>query len=158
MKHDLPEAYNLGEMDQIAIVVNDLDSALPAYKALFGDFHLVSLPAVPVVYRGKDIAIPLKMAFGKAEFLEIEIIEPTGGENGETGPFGEHLKKHGDGLHHFRFKVDNLQETLQAMEADGYKKIYGNLASEHPWVYVEEPDKIGHTFIELVEGLSSSTK
>lgn len=156
MTQQLSETYHLGDIDQIAFVVNNLDIALSTYTTLFGSFKSVLLPNIPVVYRDKETSIALKMAFGKNESLEIEIIEPVN-KNGETGPFGEHLKTHGEGLHHVRFKVKNLQETLRLMEADGYKNIYGNLNSDRPWAYIEAPDKLGHTLIELIEGSSSST-
>ncbi len=132
-------------------MVNNLDIALTTYTPLFGSFKSVLLPNIPVVYRDEETSIALKMAFWKNESLEIEIIEPVN-KNGETDPFGEHLKTHGEGLHHVKFKVKNLQETLRLMEVDDYKNSDGDLSSDRPWANIEVPDKLGHTLIELIEG------
>src|ERR1019366_8563816 len=102
------QQFKLGAMDQVAFVVRNMDQALPAYEAVFGKFHVMPLPPMPVKYRGKDISIKLKLAFAKAGSLEIEVIEAVG----EPSPYSEHLERHGEGLHHVRFKVQKLQETL----------------------------------------------
>jgi hypothetical protein len=104
-------------------------------------------------HRGKDFTIKLKLAFAKAGSLEIEVIEAVG----EPSPYSEHLERHGEGLHHVRFKVQKLQETLQAMEAAGYVNVYSGDAGTVLFAYVECPAKLGHTFLELCEGLPGST-
>jgi methylmalonyl-CoA/ethylmalonyl-CoA epimerase len=144
--------FKLGEMDQVAFVVRNMDQALPAYEAIFGKFHVMPLPPMPAKFRGKDISIQMKLAFAKAGSLEIEVIEASG----DTGPYGEHLERHGEGLHHLRYKVQNLHDTLQAMEAAGYVNVYSGGSSVR-FAYVEAPTKLGHTLLELVEGMSSST-
>ena len=145
--------FKLGEMDQVAFVVRNMDQALPAYEALFGKFHVMPLPPMPAKFRGKDISIQLKLAFAKAGGLEIEVIEASG----DTGPYGEHIERHGEGLHHLRYKVDNLQDSLKAMDAAGYVNVYSGGASSVRFAYVEAPAKLGHTLLELVEGMSGST-
>jgi methylmalonyl-CoA/ethylmalonyl-CoA epimerase len=147
------QQFNLGAMDQVAFVVRNMDQALPAYEALFGKFHVMPLPPMPAKYRGKDISIQLKLAFAKAGALEIEVIEASG----DTGPYGEHLERHGEGLHHLRYKVQNLQDSLQAMEAAGYVNVYSGGMGAVRFAYLEAPAKLGHTQLELVEGLSGST-
>jgi methylmalonyl-CoA/ethylmalonyl-CoA epimerase len=145
--------FKLGKMNQVAFIVRNMDQALPAYEALFGKFHVMPLPPMPAKFRGKDISIQLKVAYAKAGSLEIEVIEASG----DTGPYGEHLERHGEGLHHLQYKVANLQDTLQAMEAAGYVNVFSGSSSVLRFAYVEAPAKLGHTLIELVEGMSSST-
>ena len=151
-KSAVAQQFNLGAMDQVAFVVRNMDQALPAYEALFGKFQVMPLPPMPAKYRGKDISIQLKLAFAKAGTLEFELIEASG----DTGPYDEHLERHGEGLHHVRFKVANLQDTLQAMEAAGYEKIYWGGSSVR-FAYVENPAKLGHTLLELCEGMPGPT-
>lgn len=143
------QQFNLGEMDQVAFVVRNIDLALPAYEALFGKFHVMQLPPMAAKFRGKDISIQLKLAFAKAGSLEIEVIEASG----DTGPYGEHLERHGEGLHHLRYKVANLQDSLQAMESAGYINTYSGGMGSVRFAYVEAPAMLGHTQLELIEGL-----
>jgi len=146
------QKFNLGEMDQIGIIVRNMDEALPSYEALFGKFHVITPPRMPVNYRGEDSSQELKIAFGRAGSLEIELIEPI------DGPlYSEHLQRHGEGMHHFRFKVENLDDTLQAMEADGYSTVISSDTKTIRFAYVESPEKLGHTLLELIEGMSGGT-
>jgi catechol 2,3-dioxygenase-like lactoylglutathione lyase family enzyme len=147
------QQFNLGTMDQVAFIVRNMDQALPAYEALFGKFHVMALPPMKAKYRGKDISVQLKLAFAKAGSLEIEVIEAVGG----APPYSEHLERHGEGLHHIRFKVQRLQDTLQAMEAAGFVNVYSGDAGTVRFAYVEAPAKLGHTLLELVEGLPGAT-
>jgi len=146
----IAQKYNLGEMDQIGLIVRDMDQALPGYEALFGKFHVITTPRMPVNLRGKDSSMELKMAFGRAGSLEIELIEPIG----EAQPYSGHLERHGEGMHHFRFKVESLDDTLQAMEADGYVTVISSDTETIRFAYVEAPAKLGHTLLELIEGMS----
>ena len=148
----LARQFKLEPMDQVSFIVRNMDQALPAYEALFGKFQVVTLPPMPAKYRGKDFSIQLKMAFAQAGSVEIEVIEAVG----NSPPYSEHLERHGEGLHHVRFKVKNLQETLQAMEAAGYEKIYWGGSSVR-FAYVENPAKLGHTLLELCEGMPGPT-
>lgn len=145
------QQFNLGAMDQVSFVVRNMDQALPAYEALFGKFYVMPIPKMTANYRGKDISVSLKLGFAKAGSLEIELVESA------AGPYGEHLERHGEGLHHVRFKVQNLQDTLQAMEAAGYKNVYCGGTPPVRFAYVESPALLGHTLLELVEGLPGGT-
>lgn len=145
----LAQQFGLGPVDQVAFIVRNMEQALPAYEAIFGKFHVMTIPNMKAQHRGKDITATLKLALTKSGSMEIEVIEAVGG----FGPYGEHLERHGEGLHHIRFQVKSLQDTLQAMEPAGFVNVYGGKAGTVRWAYLESPTTLGHTLLELVEGL-----
>lgn len=142
----LARQFNLGPMDQVAFVVRNLDQALPAYEALFGKFHVVEA-AIEADYRGKAIKPRLKLAMNKSGPLEIELCEAVEG----GPPHGEYLDRHGEGLYHVRFRVQRLNESLQAMEAAGFVKFYSGESGTVRFAYVEALATLGHMIIELIE-------
>ncbi len=137
----------LGPIDQIAYVVEDLDSALPHYTSLFGSFQVSDSPLAGVRCRGDVIDCVLKIAVNRSSPIEIELIQVMEGDT----PHSQHLREHGEGLHHVRFRVSGLEARLQELEGAGFETTFfkrfsgaGNVA----FAYVQSPT--GHT-IELLE-------
>lgn len=142
--------FDLPPIDQIAYVVESLDRALPQYEALFGPFARMNSPLTDVRYRGKCIDCTLGLAVNNSGPVEIELIEVLEGET----PHSEHLREHGEGLHHVRFRVSGLEAKLAEMEQAGFETIFfkrfeggGNVA----FAYVEAPATMGRHVIELLE-------
>ena len=54
------------------------------------------------------------MAFGRSGPLEIELIQPVSGE----GPHQEFLDAGNEGMHHVRFRVDDLDARVAELEAE----------------------------------------
>jgi methylmalonyl-CoA/ethylmalonyl-CoA epimerase len=148
----LAQQFNLGPMDQVAFIVRNIDQALPAYEALFGKFHVITVPSMEAKYRGKTVSAKLRLALARAGSLEIELVEAGGG----GPPHGDYLEHYGEGLYHVRFKVQRVQDTLLAMEAAGFVQVYSGQAQTVRWAYVEAPALLGRTLIELIEGLPNA--
>ena len=98
------------KLDQVAYVVRSVEASLLAYQALFGPFDVAEYPL-------DDCR--LKVATNNDGPLEIELIE---GMEGVT-PHSEHIDKHGEGLHHVRFRVDDIDARIAKMEADDAGRI-----------------------------------
>ena len=49
----------------------------------------------------------------------MELIEPVDGDN----IFKDFLVEHGEGLHHLGFSVDNIAETTQVMNREGFATL-----------------------------------
>ena len=142
--------FGLPPIDQVAYVVESLDRALPRYEALFGPFERMDSPLTDVRYRGKRVDCRLGLAVNRSGPIEIELIEVLEGET----PHSEHLRSHGEGLHHVRFRVSGLEAKLAEMERAGFETIFfkrfegaGNVA----FAYVESPAEMGRHVIELLE-------
>jgi len=98
----------LGPIDQVAYVVEDLERALPRYEALYGPFQVSDSPLSGVRCRGGVIDCVLKNALNRSSPVEIELIQVMQGDT----PHTQHLRQHGEGLHHVRFRVSGLEARL----------------------------------------------
>ena len=101
-------------------------------------------------YRGQKSDVTLKMGFGRSGPLEIELIEPvTAGS-----PHREVLEKRGEGVHHVRFSVPDLDPLFAGLEELGFVNIWSHEMPEIParWAYLEGPSDQGGALIELYQG------
>ena len=111
----MAEKLDLGPVDQISYVVADLEAALPRYEALFGPFQVGESPLVDCTIRGRKADCRLKLAINNRGPVEIELIQVLEGET----PHSDHLREHGEGLHHVRFRVSDLERKLEELEREG---------------------------------------
>ena len=117
MTDPIPARYGLGPIDQVSYVVADLERALPRYEALFGPFRVGEAPMSGCTIRGKQADCTLKVAVSESGPLEVELIQVLEGETTHS----EHLRAHGEGLHHVRFRVASLDEKLAELEGNGFE-------------------------------------
>ena len=143
-------SFDLGPVDQISFAVADIDAALPVYCALFGEpvRRRVALDPEHVRYRGEPVAATLELAFFRSGDLEVELVAVAEGD----APHLEHLREHGDGLHHVRFRVDDLAAKRDEMAAAGFCTVIdGTTARGSRFAYLEWPARLGHTLVELIQ-------
>src|SRR5262245_20719871 len=92
---------DLGPIDQVAYVVESLERSLARYEEMFGPFQVATYEMKNCTVRGRKADCTLRLALNNANPVEIELIEVVSGETIHS----EHLKQHGEGLHHVRFRV-----------------------------------------------------
>jgi len=146
----LVEELGLPPIDQVGYVVRDLESAISTFAAIFGPFQTMLSPLEGTSYRGEKSDVTLRMGFGRSGPLEIELIEPlTAGS-----PHREVLDQRGEGIHHVRFSVPDLDPPLAGLEALGFASIWSHELPEIParWSYLEGPSGRGGALIELYQG------
>lgn len=147
-REDLGQRFGLGPIDQVSYVVENLDQALPHYEALFGPFRRADSPLEDCRYRGRRVDCRLRLAVNHAGPIEIELIQVAQGE----APHLEHLRAHGEGLHHVRFRVDDLEVKIAALEEAGFESIfYKRFGPGLAFAYLETPKAMGSSVIELLE-------
>jgi methylmalonyl-CoA/ethylmalonyl-CoA epimerase len=102
----------LEHIEHIAIVVQDLDTALKVYRDALG-LPLLQVEDVP--------AETVKVAFLElpGEGGHIELVQPTDGESG----IARFLAKRGEGIHHICFRVDDINAAVAHLIADGLHVI-----------------------------------
>jgi 4-hydroxyphenylpyruvate dioxygenase-like putative hemolysin len=138
----------LGPVDQVSYVVADLDRSLPRYEALFGAFKVGDAPLPGCTVRGKQMDCRLKVAVNNAGPIEIELIQVLEGEP----PHSEHLRAHGEGLHHVRFRAQGLEDQLRRLEQRGFETIFfKRFGPTVAFAYLETPPELGGSVIELLE-------
>lgn len=138
----------LGPPDQVAYVVADLDAALPHYEALYGAFEVSEAHLPECEIGGAQASCTLKLAVNRSGPIEIELIQPLEGDP----PHAWHLREHGEGLHHMRFRTDDLEAALARLDTEGYRRIfYKRFGPTVAFAYVEAPEAIGGSVVELLE-------
>lgn len=141
-------ALGLGPIDQVAYVVHDLAASLPRYEALFGPFEVAEARMTDCTIRGRQADCTLKLAVNRSGPVEIELIQVLEGET----PHSEHLRDHGEGLHHVRYRVDALDPRLEALREAGFDVVFEKrFGPGVAFAYVETPPELGGHVIELLE-------
>lgn len=105
MALEAPEATGAGitGVDHVAVIVHDIDAALPYYTGQLG-FSLV----------GDELALDgaVRLAYldcGPGSSM-IQLVSPR-----HPGPLAEFLASRGEGLHHICFTVEDIAATLAAL-------------------------------------------
>jgi catechol 2,3-dioxygenase-like lactoylglutathione lyase family enzyme len=139
---------DLGPIDQVAYVVESLDRSLSRYEAMFGPFEVATFEMKDCTIRGRSGDCTLRLALNHSGPVEIELIEVVSGETIHS----EHLKEHGEGLHHVRFRTDDFDRKLAALEAAGYRTVMQKRFNPTlAFAYLESPPEMGANVIELIE-------
>ncbi len=125
----MSSARQLGDIRQICIVVKDLKATMEQYwtKLGIGPFRIYSLDTnelAGVTYRGQPANYRLQVAFATIGPLELELIEPQGGDSS----YQEFLDRHGEGVQHVGIYVQDQQDHQAAfaeMVRRGFKHLQG---------------------------------
>ena len=99
---------NKPKLDHIGIAVKSLEAA-KVYEALG-----LSIEHVETVETQK-----VKTAFLSVGDSHIELLEPTGPDSAVA----KFIEKRGEGIHHICLRVDNIEEHLETLKAQGYRLI-----------------------------------
>jgi len=140
----------LGAVDQISFAVADIAASLPEYTAIFGEFTVRNSTLTPdnLTYRDKPSGVELRLAFCRSSGIEIELVQVLSGD----WPTVDHLERHGSGVHHIRFRVDDLDSTLVRIYGAGFELVLrGSSPSGSEFAYLEAPSILGHTMVELLQ-------
>ena len=150
MSEDKKKSIKLPPVEQVGIVVRDMNKAIEFYSTVFGlgPFQEMEYSLEGVLYRGKPSGCRIKTATAQSGPIEIELIQVLEGET----PHTEFLRDKGEGLHHLRFRVDDLDGKLAEYAEQGIEPVWQHSMPELgvSWAYLNT-DTIGGTMIELIE-------
>ena len=137
------------EIGQVGVVVKDIDKTIEYLSSLgIGPFE----PAhrAPIVERkvwGKPVALELKVRFAQMGQVELELIQPCKGE----GIQKKFLESKGEGIHHFGFFVDDLDQEVAKLVKQGVKVIQSGRRSTGGGFAYLETDTVGGIILELIQ-------
>ena len=97
-------------IEHIGIAVKSLDETIPFYENVLG-LTCYNIEEV------KDQKV--RTAFFQVGQTKIELLESTDPE----GPIGRFIKRKGEGIHHIAFAVENIEDSLKAVESKGVQLI-----------------------------------
>jgi len=139
------EGWALPPPDQIGYVVRDLDLAMSVHEPMFGPFTTMDVTLEGPIYRGHPCDCSLRIGYGHAGPMEIELIQPTSGES----PHADFLSAGREGIHHLRFRVDDFGAHLAAAAKLGYRPIWQHSMDVADFAYLEHERQKG-MLIELL--------
>jgi catechol 2,3-dioxygenase-like lactoylglutathione lyase family enzyme len=152
LAQDLYRDPGIGKIVQIAIVCKDIDACAARWSRLLGQPAPPPRTTVPgreakVVYRGRPSDGQVRLTFFKTGDAVLELMQPVGPDT----HWKEHLDKHGEGVHHIAFKVENLEKSLDSLEKQGMPLLHrGRFDTDNgTYAYVDSLDKLGVT-VELL--------
>ena len=147
---DPPTGLGLGPPDQVSFAVADMAEAVSILGPLFGEFTVRESVLAPgsVSYRGREGGARLRLGICQAGAVEIELVEALEGD----WPTVDHVSRHGPGLHHLRFVVDDLSAKSAQMQAAGFSEVLRGVSPRgSQFAYLEAPAVLGPTMVELLQ-------
>ncbi len=137
MENTVSTRLGLPPVDQIGFVVKDLDAWVQRYEPVFGPFSFMDGPVSGATFRGKEEDVQLKLAFGRSGDVEIEFIKWTGG----ISPHSEFIQAGGEGMHHIRFRVEDVDTWVEKLKTVGYAPYwYKRWSADTVFAYLENAD------------------
>jgi methylmalonyl-CoA/ethylmalonyl-CoA epimerase len=100
----------LTRINHIGIAVKSLNDALPFYRDNLG----MTFAGIEEVVEQKVRVAMLQVGESK-----IELLEPTG----EDSPVAKFLEKSGPGIHHLAYEVEDIDDAIARLLADGARMI-----------------------------------
>jgi methylmalonyl-CoA/ethylmalonyl-CoA epimerase len=98
-----------------------MDAAVRLYEPLFGPFTRPDFGDQKAAYRGAEpTSYVLDFAFGSLGGLEIELIQWISGDT----PHRDFVQSGREGMHHLRFRVDDLQQWTAKLATAGYEPVW----------------------------------
>jgi methylmalonyl-CoA/ethylmalonyl-CoA epimerase len=130
----------LTEIDHVGIAVEDLDAAVERYARVFG---------LRPAHRERVEAQGVEEVLFRVGTSYVQLL----GALGPDTPVGRFLAKHGPGVHHVGYRVDDVATALAQLKAEGVPLIdemprRGSRATTIAFVH---PEGMGGVLVELVQ-------
>jgi methylmalonyl-CoA/ethylmalonyl-CoA epimerase len=136
-----------------SIVVKDIEKAIRHFETLdIGPFPpFLGGPGMAFsgkTVKGKKVDYDMDLRLAKSDFggIGLELIQPLKGES----LYSEFLAKHGEGLHHLAYGVEDFDAEKADMEKRGFKVVQTGAIGDIRFAYFNT-DTVGGMLIELCE-------
>jgi 4-hydroxyphenylpyruvate dioxygenase-like putative hemolysin len=140
---------------QIGVIVRDLDEAVAFYEGLdIGPFESTK-GAAPIFDRqmyGKPAPdVKNRISTTQMGAVQLELVQPISGKSLQM----EFLEKHGEGVNHLAFVVDDLNAEVAKLVQKGFRVISSGRTARSAFAYLNT-DKVGGVVFELIQQSSST--
>ena len=107
----------LTHVSQIGLCVRDIDRVIEGMEKVFGvkPDRIGETPKTKRFYKGKEAEFGAKLAFYNFANIEIELMQPIYGDS----DWVHFLESGREGLHHFRFSIDDFHAVEENMKERG---------------------------------------
>src|SRR4051794_15642689 len=127
-------------IDHVGVAVEDLDAAIALYEQTY-DMELVHRETV--TEQGVEAVL---LDVGENH---VELLAPLGPDT----PVGRFLAKNGPGIHHVAYQTEDIDKTLEALQAAGVRLIdhHARIGIRGSRVAFLHPKASGGVLTEVVE-------
>lgn len=135
--------------DQVGVIVRDMDRAVEYYQSLgIGPFEPLNTMATDRKVYGKpagDVKNKVKIAWMGP--IQLELVQPVSGKSVQQ----EFLDKHGEGINHLGFFVDDIEKESAKLVKKGFKDVSsGKFVGGGGFAYFDT-GKVGGIMFELIQ-------
>lgn len=130
------------KIEHIGVAVKDIENSVKPYVKLLG-LNVEAIEEIAVV------GVVNKVAFLPLRETEIELLETTA----KTGLIAEHLREHGEGIHHIAFEVNDVEKMYKTLKAQGAAILWDRVipGSRGTKCMFFASEEFNGVYIELVE-------
>ncbi len=128
------------KIEHIGIAVKDLDRANGIYEALLG--------VKP--YKTESVVTEhVKTSFFKAGPNKVELLEASSTDS----PIAKFIEKHGEGIHHIAFAVEDIKAEIKRLKAHGFHILNETpkRGADNKWVVFVHPKSTSGVLVELCQ-------
>lgn len=130
----------MNKIEHIGIAVKNLESSNILFEKLLG---VASYKEEEVVSEG------VKTSFFKTGPNKIELLQATS----QDSAIAKFLDKRGEGIHHIAFEVDNIEEEIKRLQAEGFTVLNTTpkKGADNKWVVFLHPKSTNGVLVELCQ-------
>ncbi len=134
-----PAKIKAKEIYQVSLAVKNVEETMGNYWNLFGIGPWDILNCVPpnwydTTYYGQPAKLTTRVGLTMLGSVEFELIQPVDGDSLQR----DHIRKYGAGINHLAFAVDDVEETVRLMEAEGFPCVqYGRVLPDGAYAYFD---------------------
>ncbi|MFX0556098.1 methylmalonyl-CoA epimerase [Maribacter sp. CXY002] len=128
------------KIEHIGIAVKNLETSNSLFEKLLG-----SAP-----YKEEEVPTEgVKTSFFRNGPNKIELLEATS----TTSPIHQFLENRGEGLHHVAFEVDDIEEEMKRLKAEGFVLLSEKpkKGADNKWVAFIHPKSTNGILVELCQ-------
>ncbi len=136
------------KLNQVCVVVKDIDEAIEYYSSVFGigPFRKWEGPLEWAEVHGEPCDLSLKIAMGRLGDIAFELIQAEPGNN----IYWEFFQKHGEGLHHLGFYVDDPEAEMAPLKEKGVEVLQRGGTQRGGFIYMDST-RVGGAILELIK-------
>jgi 4-hydroxyphenylpyruvate dioxygenase-like putative hemolysin len=135
---------------QIGVIVRDMDQAVAFYECLgMGPFDSPK-GAAPIfdrqMYDKPAPDVKNRISTTQMGAVQLELVQPISGKSLQR----EFLEKHGEGVNHLAFLVDDLDGEVAKLVQKGFRVISSGRTAQSAFAYLDT-NKVGGVVFELIQ-------
>ncbi len=134
------------KVEHIGIAVKDLSASIPVFEKLLNTN----------CYKTEKVeSEKVNTAFLKQGETKIELLQATDA----TSVIAGYIDKKGEGMHHIAFEVENIEEEMQRLKAEGFQVLNDKpkRGADNKLVCFLHPKTTNNILIEICQEIKSSS-